>query len=152
MADHVNRAIGVLSQNLGHLQENRFALRLENRFTRIEEDSIQNVDRQLALQLGDCDILGFQGGPHLRFQGLLGADVLRFLLLQLGDLVAVTLQFHHHLIGLGCDHIRRGLNTGQLFAHKLGLALLLGYAKDHKGDNHYPGQNTGNNPRRFWHC
>ena len=86
--------LGCWREDSGDLAQDRRAVRLQVGLAGVEQDAVQDVDGELALQLGDGDILGFEGGAHLVFQALVGLhDGLLFLLevldagLALGELV-----------------------------------------------------------------
>ncbi len=108
VADDVNPELGMVLEQIRNFFHHRFASRFQDGFTGIEHDSIQNVDRELSLQLGDGDILGFEVGPHFSFQpsGLLRYQrslLFQFgqLLFEFGDLVLFLLTFGDSIREIG---------------------------------------------------
>ena len=86
VADHLDRPLRELRQDLRHLEQHGLALRHQRGLAGREEHAVEDVHGQLALELGDGDVAGIQLGAHLLFEALLRLGGLGDLLFQLGSL------------------------------------------------------------------
>jgi len=99
VADHVHLPMGMLGQHRRQPPQNLLPLRLELRLPGVEQDVVQDLDGELALQIGDGDGLRLEGPPHLLLEALLRPGRLLLFGLEAIDLGLVTAQLARALLG-----------------------------------------------------
>ena len=114
MPHNVDGAVGVQGEHGSKTFEDLLTFRFHGGLSGIEQNMIEDVYGQLALQLGDGDVFRVERRPHFLFKRALGFTDRFALLFRLGELLLQL--FHAVLEGL---HVR-------LEAERLGGGLLGG--------------------------
>ena len=138
-------------EDLGELEEDLLAFGLELRLAGIEEDAVEDVDGEAALEFGDGDVPGFEFRTHLLFEG--GSILGRFLhlLFEFGGLGSEHLEFGgEDAVGAGGGlrgqaSCLSGFNGGPV--GELGFADL----EESDGSQEKGAQDGGKQPDLLWH-
>ena len=141
----------MLLEDLGELEEDLLALRLELGFAGIEKDPVEDVDGQLALEFGDGDVARLQFRPHLGFEGGTVGGSLLDLLFELSGLGTEVFELCREravgaAVGLGQGGGGGGCREG-------GIATVGGFPdlQEANGPQEEGGEDSGEDPDLLLH-